>query len=187
MKPLEGKEILILAGPEYEDMELQYPRYRLAEAGARVTIAGIGEQTYVGKKGMPVDVDTQVTDVRAGDFDALVIPGGYAPDKIRRVPEALDIVREMNDQGKTIGFICHAGWVPISAGVLKGRRVTCVTAIKDDVVNAGAEYVNEPVVVDGNFGTPRPAEDLPVCLPAAMARIAPPGEAGARAGDARLP
>src|SRR5207302_6087824 len=87
MKPLEGKEILILAGPEYEDMELQYPRYRLAEAGARVTIAGIGEQTYRGKKGMPVDVDVQVGEVRARDFDALVIPGGYAPDKIGRVPE----------------------------------------------------------------------------------------------------
>jgi deglycase len=175
MKPLEGKKVLILAGPEYEDMELQYPRYRLAEAGAQVTIAGIGEKTYFGKKGVPVDVDTQVTDVRSGDFDALVIPGGYAPDKIRRVPEALDIVREMNDQGKTIGFICHAGWVPISAGVLKGRRVTCVSAIKDDVVNAGAEYVNEPVVVDGNFVTSRTPEDLPVWLPALIDRIASQG------------
>ncbi|HLW18275.1 MAG TPA: type 1 glutamine amidotransferase domain-containing protein [Actinomycetota bacterium] len=175
MKPLEGKEILIFAGPDYEDMELQYPRYRLAEAGARITIAGIGEQTYHGKKGMPIDVDVQVTDVRAADFDALVIPGGYAPDKIRRVAEALEIVREMNDQGKTIGFICHAGWVPISAGVLKGRRITCVSAIKDDVVNAGAEYVNEPVVVDGNFVTSRTPEDLPVWLPALIERIAAQG------------
>src|SRR6266540_2190291 len=155
MKPLEGKRVVILAGPEYEDMELQYPRYRLAEAGADVVIAGIGEQTYHGKKGMPIEVDTQVADVRSKDFDALVIPGGYAPDKIRRVQEALDLVREMNDQGKTIGFICHAGWVPISAGIVKGRRVTCVSAIKDDIINAGAEYVNEPVVVDGNFVTSR--------------------------------
>jgi protease I len=91
------------------------------------------------------------------------------------VPEALDIVREMNDQGKTIGFICHAGWVPISAGVLKGRRVTCVSAIRDDVVNAGAEYVNEPVVVDGNFVTSRTPEDLPVWLPALIDRIASQG------------
>jgi protease I len=172
VKPLNGKRVLILAGPEYEDMELLYPRYRLMEAGADVTIAGIGEQTYKGKKGMPIEVDTQVSEVRSSDFDALVIPGGYAPDKIRRVQEALDIVREMNDQGKTIGFICHAGWVPISAGVLKGRRITCVSAIKDDVINAGADYVNEPVVVDGNFVTSRTPEDLPVWLPALIDRIA---------------
>jgi protease I len=172
MRPLEGKRILILAGPDYEDMELQYPRYRLTEAGADVTIAGIGEQTYFGKKGMPIDVDMQVSDVRSAEYDALVIPGGYAPDKIRRVREALDVVREMNDQGKTIGFICHAGWVPISAGIVKGRRVTCVSAIKDDIINAGAEYVNEPVVVDGNFVTSRTPEDLPVWLPALIDRIA---------------
>src|SRR2546422_789820 len=148
---LKGKKILILAGPEYEDMELQYPRFRLQEEGAEVVIAGIGEGRYFGKKGYPVDVDTHVADVSSSEFDALVIPGGYAPDKIRRVEEALQLVREMNDQGKTIAFICHAGWVPISAGILKGRRVTCVSAIKDDVINAGAEYVNEPVVGDGNL------------------------------------
>jgi deglycase len=169
---LKGKKILILAGPDYEDMELQYPRYRLMEEGATVVIAGIGEQTYHGKKGYPVTVDTQVDEVRASEFDALVIPGGYAPDKIRRVPEALDIVREMNDQGKTIGFICHAGWVPISAGILKGKRITCVSAIKDDVINAGADYVDEPVVVDGNLVTSRTPDDLPVWLPKLIDNIA---------------
>ena len=172
MKPLEGKKVLILAGPEYEDMELQYPRYRLAEAGAAVTIAGIGEKTYVGKKGVPVDVDTQVTDVRAGDFDALVIPGGYAPDKIRRVPEALDLVREMNDQGKTIGFICHAGWVPISAGIVRGRRGTSVGAIRDDLINAGMLWEDAPVVVDGNFITSRTPADLPHFCRALIAALA---------------
>lgn len=169
---LKGKRVLILAGPEYEDMELQYPRYRLAEEGATVVIAGIGEPSYKGKKGYPVDVDMQVTEVRASEFDAVVIPGGWAPDKMRRVPELVQLVREMHDQGKTIGFICHAGWVPISAGILKGRRVTCVSAIRDDVVNAGAEYVNEPVVVDGNLVTSRTPDDLPFWLPALIEVIA---------------
>lgn len=169
---LSGKKVLILAGPDYEDMELQYPRYRLAEEGAEVVIAGIGERTYRGKHGYPVDVDAQVTELRARDFDALVIPGGWAPDKMRRVPAVLDLVREMHDEGRTIGFICHAGWVPISAGILKGRRVTCVSAIRDDVINAGADYVDEPVVVDGNLVTSRTPEDLPRWLPALIDRIA---------------
>lgn len=169
---LKGKRVLIFAGPDYEDMELQYPRYRLQEEGATVVIAGIGEQTYRGKKGYPVDVDMQVFDARASEFEALVIPGGYAPDKMRRVPELLDLVRDMNEQGKTIGFICHAGWVPISAGILKGKRITCVSAIRDDVVNAGAEYVDAPVVVDGNLVTSRTPEDLPVWLPALIDAIA---------------
>ncbi len=169
---LAGKRVLIFAGPDYEDMELQYPRYRLLEEGAEVVIAGIGEQSYRGKKGMPVEVDVQVGEVTATDFDALVIPGGYAPDKMRRVPELLQIVREMNDEGKPIGAICHAGWVPISAGILKGRRMTCVSAIKDDVVNAGAEYVNAPVVVDGNLVSSRTPDDLPFFLPALIDAIA---------------
>lgn len=169
---LKGKKVLIFAGPDYEDMELQYPRYRLMEEGATVVVAGIGEQHYSGKKGYPIDVDVQVSDVRAEEFDALVIPGGYAPDKMRRVPELLQFVREMHESGKTIGFICHAGWVPISAGILKGARVTCVSAIKDDIVNAGAEYLNEPVVVDGNLVSSRTPEDLPVWLPALIDNIA---------------
>jgi protease I len=169
---LKGKRVLIFAGPEYEDMELQYPRYRLLEEGASVTIAGIGEATYKGKKGVPVDVDVQVGDVNARDFDALVIPGGYAPDKMRRVPELLQVVREMNDDGKPIAFICHAGWVPVSAGILKGKRITCVSAIKDDVINAGADYVDEPVVVDGNLITSRTPADLPVWLPKVIDAIA---------------
>lgn len=164
--------MLILAGPEYEDMELQYPLYRLREEGAEVVVAGIGEKTYRGKKGYPVTVDVQATEVRSRDFDALVIPGGWAPDKMRRVPEVLQIVREMNDESKTIGAICHAGWVPISAGILKGKRMTCVSAIRDDVVNAGAEYVDEPVVVDGNLVTSRTPDDLPVFLPALIEAIA---------------
>lgn len=169
---LKGKRILIFAGPDYEDMELLYPRYRLLEEGADVVVAGIGEQTYRGKHGYPVSVDVQVAEVSSRDFDALVIPGGYAPDKMRRSLELLQIVREMNDEGKTIGAICHAGWVPISAGILKGKRMTCVPAIKDDVVNAGAEYVDEPVVIDGNLITSRTPADLPAFLPALIDAIA---------------
>lgn len=162
---LAGKRVLILAGPDYEDMELHYPRYRLLEEGASVTVAGIGEASYTGKKGVPVEVDVQIVEVDAGAFDALVIPGGYAPDKMRRVPELLDVVRTMHEDGKPIAFICHAGWVPISAGILKGKRITCVSAIKDDVINAGADYVDAPVVVDGNLVTSRTPADLPAFMP----------------------
>jgi protease I len=163
---LRGKKVLIIAGPEYEDMELQYPYYRLQEEGAQVTVAGIGEPAYKGKHGYPVRCDAQIADLHARDFDAVVIPGGWAPDKMRRIPEVLDVVREMNDEGKPIGAICHAGWVPISAGILKGRRMTCTVGIKDDVINAGADYVDEPVVVDGNLVTSRTPADLPAWLPA---------------------
>lgn len=169
---LTGKRVLIFAGPDYEDMELQYPRYRLQEEGARITIAGIGDETYRGKKGYPVTVDVQAEDVRAGDFDAVVIPGGWAPDKLRRVEAVLDVVREMDDAHKPIAFICHAGWVPISAGILKGKRCTSVGAIKDDMINAGVDWVNEACVVDGNLITARTPDDLPVWLPAVIDAIA---------------
>lgn len=169
---LKGKRIAILAGPEYEDLELHYPRLRLEEEGAEVVVAGIGAHTYTGKKGYPVTVDAQVTDLNAREFDAVVIPGGYAPDYMRRSEELLAFVREIDDQGKAVGAICHAGWVPASAGILKGKRMTCVAAIKDDVINAGAEYVDAPVVVDGNLVTSRKPDDLPHFLPALIEVIA---------------
>jgi deglycase len=169
---LKGKKIAILSGPDYEDMELQYPLYRLKEEGAEVVVAGIGQETYKGKKGYPVTVDAQITDLNAKDFDAVIIPGGYAPDLMRRSEDLLAFVREIHDQGKTVAAICHAPWVAVSAGILKGRRVTCVPAIKDDVMNAGAEYVDEPVVVDGNLITSRRPDDLPVFLPAVIDAIA---------------
>jgi protease I len=169
---LRGKKIVILCGPDYEDMELHYPRYRLMEEGAEVVVAGIGAETYTGKKGYPITVDTQITALNPNDFDAVVIPGGYAPDHMRRSEELLAFVREIHDQGKTVAAICHAAWVPISAGILKGRRVTCVPAIKDDVMNAGADYVDEPVVIDGNLITSRRPDDLPKFLPAVINAIA---------------
>jgi protease I len=169
---LQGKKIAILCGPDYEDMELQYPLYRLKEEGAEVVVVGIGADSYKGKKGYPVTVDAQITDLNAKDFDAVVIPGGYAPDHMRRSEELLAFVREIHDQGKTVAAICHAPWVAVSAGILKGRRVTCVPAIKDDVMNAGGDYVDEPVVVDGNLVTSRRPDDLPVFLPALIDAIA---------------
>ena len=169
---LSGKRILILCGPDYEDMELHYPRYRLIEEGAEVVIAGIGESTYKGKKGYPVTVDAQVSELNAKDFDAVVVPGGYAPDHMRRSQDLLDLVREIHDEGKAVAAICHAPWVTISAGIMKGRRATCVPAISDDVINAGADYVDEPVVVDGNLITSRRPDDLPRFLPALIDVIA---------------
>jgi protease I len=169
---LEGKRIVILCGPDYEDMELHYPRYRLMEEGAEVVVAGIGPDTYKGKKGYPITVDAQIADLNPRDFDAVVVPGGYAPDHMRRSEDLLAFVRAIHDDGKTVAAICHAPWVTISAGIMKGRRATCVPAIKDDVINAGAEYVDRPVVVDGNLITSRRPDDLPAFLPALIDAIA---------------
>jgi protease I len=155
------QKVLLLAADEFEDMELLYPQYRLAEEDVQVTVAGLDDQPVRGKKGHgPVPVDTTVDRVAEGDFDALVIPGGYAPDKLRRSEAVLDLVRAFDAAGKPIAFICHAGWVPISARILKGRRATSVGAIKDDMVNAGTDWVDEATVVDGNLISARTPADL---------------------------
>jgi protease I len=153
--------VLIFAAPLYEDLELWYPKIRLEEEGATVVVAGLGEKTYQGKRGYPVALDTSVDRIRASDFDALVIPGGYAPDILRRHEPVLRITREIFEAGKPVAFICHAGWVPISAGIVRGRRGTSVGAIRDDLVNAGMEWEDSPVVVDGNMITSRTPADLP--------------------------
>jgi protease I len=159
---LEGKVVLFFAGPLYEDLELWYPKIRLEEEGARSVVAGTGEKTYQGKRGYPLTVDTSVDQVRAADFDGLVIPGGYAPDIMRRSPKLLQLTREIYEAGKPVAFICHAGWVPISAGIVKGKRGTSVGAIKDDLVNAGMLWEDSPVVVDGNLISSRTPADLGV-------------------------
>src|SRR3990167_7159349 len=130
------------------------------EEGADVVVAGTGEKTYKGKNGYPLEVDGNIKDYKAKDFDAVVIPGGFAPDKLRRYEEVLEFVREMNKSGKVIASICHGPWVLVSAGILKGKKVTCVSAIKDDVMNAGAKYFDKEVVVDGNIITSRMPDDL---------------------------
>ena len=158
---LENKKIVVLAHQLYEDLELWYPFIRLREEGAKVLLAGEkpGAQ-YQGKHGIPAMAEISYEDLNPDDFDGLVIPGGYAPDKLRRYPEVLDFVKKMDEAGKPIAMICHAGWVAISANILRGRRATSVRAIKDDIVNAGAEWVDESVVVDKNLVSSRTPHDL---------------------------
>jgi len=164
---LQGKRIAILAEEIYEDMELWYPYYRLKEAGAEVVIVGTGSANqYPSKHGIPVKVDVEAGKISADEIDGVIVPGGFAPDRMRRYPAVLELVKTAFDRGKLVAAICHAGWVLVSAKVLNGRRATCVSAIKDDVINAGATYVDEPVVVDGNLITSRTPADLPVWLPA---------------------
>ncbi|MGH7516401.1 MAG: type 1 glutamine amidotransferase domain-containing protein [Gemmatimonadales bacterium] len=157
---LNGKRVLFFAAPLYEDLELWYPKIRLEEEGVATVVAGLGERSYQGKRGYPITPDTTVDAVAARDFDGLVIPGGYAPDILRRSTKVLELTREIFDAGKPVAFICHAGWVPISAGIVKGRRGTSVGAIKDDLVNAGMLWEDSPVVVDGNMITSRTPADL---------------------------
>jgi protease I len=159
---LTGKRILIFVGDVYEDLELWYPRLRLIEAGAEVVLAGPeGHQTYLAKHGYPCQSDAAISDIRAETFDGVVVPGGFMPDKLRRDPNVLDIVRQMDTAGKLIAAICHGGWIPISAGVYRGVRVTGSPGIRDDLVNAGAIWEDSPVVVDRHFVSSRRPDDLP--------------------------
>lgn len=158
---LKGKTIAVLAENLYQELELWYPVLRFQEAGATVKVIGTGQPTYTSKHGYPVNVTASADAVSASDFDAVIVPGGYAPDHLRRYPAVLKLVREAFEQGKIVAAICHAGWVLASAGILQGRRVTSVSAIKDDMVHAGATWVNAPVVRDGNLVTSRMPGDLP--------------------------
>jgi protease I len=159
---LQGVRVAVLVEEVYEDLELWYPVLRLREAGAEATIIGprAGE-TYKSKHGYPAKADLGMAEADPAGFDGLVIPGGYAPDRMRRHPAMLAFVRAIHEAQKPIAFICHAGWVPISAGIVRGRTVTSVSAIKDDLVNAGATWVDQEVVTDGNLITSRTPPDLP--------------------------
>jgi protease I len=156
-----ARTILILVGPEYEDLEIWYPKLRLEEAGFETKLAGLGEREYRGKHGYPCVVDGRISDYRAADLAGVLAPGGWAPDKIRRDPAALSLVREVHQAGKMVATICHGPWVLISAGIVRGRRMTSTVGIRDDVVNAGAEWVDEPAVIDGNLVSARVPKDLP--------------------------
>ena len=171
---LANRTVLIFAGPVYEDLELWYPKIRLEEEGARTVVAGLGEREYRGKHGYPVTCDVSVDDVAANEFDALVIPGGFAPDKLRRSARVLSLTREIHDAGKPVAFICHAGWVPISAKIVRGRRVTSVSAIRDDLENAGALWEDAAVVVDGNLISSRTPADLPEFCGALLSALGAP-------------
>jgi protease I len=180
---LDGKTVLFFAGPLYEDLELWYPKIRLEEEGARTLVAGTGEKTYQGKRGYPLTVDTSVDEITSDRFDGLVIPGGYAPDIMRRSKKLLQLTREIYDADKPVAFICHAGWVPISAGIVRGKRGTSVGAIKDDLVNAGMLWEDSPVVVDGNLISSRTPADLPQFMRALIRALAGGRTAGRAAGE----
>ena len=159
---LEGKRIAILAENMYQEMELWVPYYRLREEGAEVKVVGAGgAKSYTSKHGYPVNVDVQADQVTAVEFDAVVVPGGYAPDMMRRHEAMVRLVREAAQNGKVVAAICHAGWMLVSAGILKGRQATSFFSIKDDLVAAGADWRDAEVVIDGNLITSRKPDDLP--------------------------
>lgn len=159
---LTRKKIAILVDTAYQEMEVWYPYYRFQEAGAECIFAAAeAGKVYASKMGYPVTAQLSYDALNVDDFDGVVIPGGYAPDYIRRHAKALQFVHDMDEQGKLVASICHGPWVLCSAGILKGRRATCFFAIKDDVIHAGAEYEDAEVVVDQNLVTSRKPEDLP--------------------------
>ena len=159
---LSGKRVAILAENMYQEMELWVPYYRLREEGAEVKVVGAGgAKTYTSKHGYPVSVDAQAEAVSAVEFDAVIVPGGYAPDMMRRHAAMVKLVREAFQQGKVVAAICHAGWMLASAGILKGKKATSFSAIKDDMINAGATWLDQEVVVDGTLITSRKPDDLP--------------------------
>jgi protease I len=152
----------MFVGEIYEDLEVWYPKLRLIEAGAEVVLAGPeAGATYAGKHGYPCVSDAAIRDVQAKGFDGLVVPGGFMPDKLRRDPQVLELVRQFDAARKLIAAVCHGGWIPISAGVYRGVRATGSPGIKDDLVNAGAIWEDAPVVVDRHFVSSRKPDDLP--------------------------
>ena len=153
--------IAILVGPDYEDLEVWYPKLRLEEAGYHTPLIGNGEAHYHGKWGYPATMDGQVADLDPASLRGIVAPGGWAPDKLRRDPAVLSLVRRVHEQGGIIGTICHGPWILISAGIVRGKRMTSSLGIKDDLTNAGAEWVDAPAVVDGNIVSARVPKDLP--------------------------
>ncbi|MGL4465710.1 MAG: type 1 glutamine amidotransferase domain-containing protein [Planctomycetia bacterium] len=161
-RPLTGRSVLMFVGDVYEDLELWYPKLRLEEAGAKVVVAGEkAGATYAGKHGYPCKADACYREVRGADFDGLVVPGGFMPDKLRREPAVLDLVRYFATAGRLVAAVCHGGWIPISAGVYRGVRVTGSPGIKDDLVNAGAHWEDAAVVIDRHFVSSRKPDDLP--------------------------
>ncbi|HLJ68247.1 MAG TPA: type 1 glutamine amidotransferase domain-containing protein [Chloroflexota bacterium] len=169
---LSGTRIAILAEDVYEDLELLYPLYRMREAGAEVTVVGPEAKSYTSKHGIPVTAEKASADTGAHDFDAVIIPGGFAPDRMRRDPNLVRLVRDACDAGKPVAAICHAGWVLAEADVCRGRTLTSVGAIKTDLKNAGATWVDREVVRDGNLITSRTPADLPAFCRAIIEALA---------------
>ncbi len=157
-----GKKVVILVERDYQDLEVWYPLLRLKEEGAEVVLVGSGSSRhYTGKYGYPIEANAEAGQVKAEEFDAVIIPGGWAPDYLRRYPAVVALVKKAFEKGKVIASICHGGSLLVSAGIVKGKRLTSFMAIKDDLVAAGAHFVDEEVVRDGNLITSRKPEDLP--------------------------
>lgn len=154
------KTLLTFVDDAYEDLELWYPKLRLEEANVATRVAGPELRAFTGKHGYPAAADALIREANSLDFDGLLIPGGFMPDKLRRDAKVLSLTREFFEQGKLVAFICHGGWIPISARILKGKRATGSRGIKDDLENAGAFWMDEPVVVDGNLISSRTPRDL---------------------------
>ncbi len=160
------KKVAILVENLYEDLELWYPYYRLKEEGYDVCLVGPEKKTYFSKHQYPADADFAISEVNAEDYIGVVIPGGYAPDHLRRYPRILSFVRKIFERDGLVAIICHAAWVAISAGILNEKDATCVFAIKDDLINAGANYLDQEVVIDHHLVSSRMPKDLPVFLSA---------------------
>jgi protease I len=159
---LSEKKVVMLVERDFEDLELWYPVLRLREDNVKVLIAGkVKGQTYKGKYGLPIQADIDFKEMLEIEFDGLLVPGGWAPDMLRREPEVLEFTKRMDQENKPIGHICHAGWVLVSADVLRGKTVTSTPGIKDDMINAGATWVDEACVVDQNIVSSRRPADLP--------------------------
>lgn len=170
---LQDKKVIALVDEEFEDLELMYPILRLREEGTTVHLVGDeANKTYTGKYGVPATSDFAYSDIDANEYDAILVPGGWAPDKLRRYPEVLKFVKQMDEAKKPIGQICHAGWVLISADILQGKKVTSTPGIKDDMTNAGATWLDEPVVVDGHLISSRRPPDLPPYVKAFADKLA---------------
>ena len=166
---LKGKRVAVLVEQQYQEMEVWYPVYRLREAGCEVVMVGPeAGKTYASKLGYPAKSDAAAADVNASQFHAIVVPGGFAPDYIRRSEPMLKLVRDLFAAGKPVAAICHGPWVLCSTPALKGKTATGFHSIKDDMVNAGATFVDREVVVDGNVITSRKPDDLPAFVVALM-------------------
>jgi len=166
---LKGKKLIILVEQMFNTFEFWYPYYRLKEAGAEVVVVGSGTAAeYTGKPGTEVKVDANADEISFSEFDGVIIPGGYAPDHMRRYPKMVRIVKDLHGADKVVAAICHAGWMLASANILEGKKVTSYFAIKDDLVHAGANWVDEEVVVDGKLITSRTPDDLPAFMRAVI-------------------
>jgi protease I len=166
---MSAKIVLVLVAPEYEDLELWYPKLRLEEAGHSVVVASAGGREFRGKHGYPCVADAEVGDHPSAVLSGVIIPGGWAPDKLRRDVRVCELVRALHRDGKLVAAICHGPWVMISAGIVRGRRVTSSVGVRDDLTNAGAQWVDEPAVTDGNLVTGRVPKDLPAFARAILA------------------